>query len=278
MSSARIAKPGSPRLRTSGRPDRHQQKRPGRNRTDLSFVYLSLPVHPWSKPVDEALRAALFPALSSNADAPYVVAQSVDIKAVSHLPVRQGCAAVPWTSPRSSQPQLLDRRLPPSPQPLVFARFRSRRPCADEFVQRRRPPSCPDVLADGVRMMLGGLLGIDEFAHDFCHDNDPVGCRGGWPLQGREIVAGHRQSLLSPLGCPALRFSLFVPGMPFWQDRMFIMLAQNAHQCDRLPATQNLQYDGSLTRPYPTSNWAPFCPCPTPTPTAHSSFVTTAAT
>lgn len=86
--SARIARPGSPKPRTSGQPDRGQQKRPGRNRTDLSFVYLSLPVHPWSKQVDEASRAALFPALISYADVRYVVAQSVDIKAVSHLPVR----------------------------------------------------------------------------------------------------------------------------------------------------------------------------------------------
>lgn len=140
MSSARIAKPGSPRLRTSGRPDRHQQKRPGRNRTDLSFVYLSLPVHPWSKPVDEALRAALFPALISNADGPYVVAQSGDIKAVSHLPVREGCAAVPWISPRSSQPQLLDRRLPPSPS-LSYSPGSAR--AGHEFFQRRRPAILP---------------------------------------------------------------------------------------------------------------------------------------
>ncbi len=49
-------------LGRSGRfvsPDRGKQKRPGRNSTDLSFVFLSLPVHPWSKPVDGVSRAAL---------------------------------------------------------------------------------------------------------------------------------------------------------------------------------------------------------------------------
>lgn len=36
-----------------------QTKKAGRNSTDLSFVFLSLPVHPWSKPVDGVSRAVL---------------------------------------------------------------------------------------------------------------------------------------------------------------------------------------------------------------------------
>ncbi len=100
---------------------------------------------------------------------------------------------------------------------------RLRGPCADQFVQRRRPPQSPYVVFRRTRIGFRNGIWLDEFAGDLRKDDEAVLFGRHRPLQRRQVVARQRIATTLPLGraksgAPVVlgSLSLFSPALSFF--------------------------------------------------------------